>query len=43
MKFDETFEAFNNGVLPLPNQTISFINISWSQHPSFDGVELNTL
>lgn len=34
------FEAFNNGSLKLPTTTVEFVNISWSKHPTFDGVEL---
>lgn len=36
----KTFEAFNNGKLVLPNQTIEFNTINWSKHPTFEGVEL---
>ncbi len=34
------FEAFNNGSLKLPTSTADFSMIPWSQHPTFDGVEL---
>lgn len=34
------FEAFNNGSLKLPTSTAEFSMIPWSQHPTFDGVEL---
>ncbi|MDE6208219.1 MAG: cupin domain-containing protein [Lachnospiraceae bacterium] len=34
------FEAFNNGSLKLSTTTVEFVNISWSKHPTFDGVEL---
>lgn len=35
-----TFELFNNGRLVLPEKTISFGDITWSKHPTFEGVEL---
>lgn len=34
------FEQFINGKLSLPNKEIAFENISWSKHPTFEGVEL---
>lgn len=34
------FEAFNSGTLKLPGKSVSFSNISWSKHPTFEGVEL---
>lgn len=34
------FEAFNNGFLKLPTSVVSFADIPWSKHPTFDGVEL---
>lgn len=34
------FEAFNNGSLKLPSGTVKFVNIPWSKHPVFEGVEL---
>ena len=34
------FEAFNNGSLKQPAATTNFANISWSKHPTFEGVEL---
>lgn len=34
------FEAFNNGSLKLPTQSVEFSAIPWSKHPSFEGVEL---
>lgn len=37
---NEVFEAFNNGFLKLPEVTISFRDIAWSKHPTFEGVEL---
>lgn len=40
MKFIETFEAFNHGELRLPHSSISFDNLPWSKHPTFEGVEL---
>lgn len=37
---NEVFEAFNNGALRLPEQTVPFADIAWSKHPTFEGVEL---
>ena len=37
---NETFEKFNEGQLRMPEQTISFEQIQWSKHPTFEGVEL---
>lgn len=37
---NEVFEAFNNGTLRLPEQTVPFADIAWSKHPTFEGVEL---
>lgn len=34
------FEAFNNGTLKNPDKSVEFANISWSKHPTFEGVEL---
>lgn len=34
------FEAFNNGSLKLPTNTVEFSNLPWSKHPTFEGVEL---
>ena len=34
------FEAFNNGFLKLPAKTISFADIAWTEHPTFEGVAL---
>ena len=34
------FEAFNNGSLKLPASTIPFVDIPWTKHPTFEGVEL---
>lgn len=34
------FNSFNNGSLKLPTTTINFATIPWSEHPTFDGVEL---
>lgn len=36
----QLFEAFNSGTLRLPNNTVSFTDISWSKHAEFEGVEL---
>lgn len=41
MNYKELFEKFNNeGKLLLPNCQISFADIPWSKHPTFEGVEL---
>jgi len=41
MKYQDLFEKFNTGgQLRLPYATISFEEIPWSKHPTFDGVEL---
>lgn len=37
---NKVFDAFNNGALKLPAQTIEFIDIPWCKHPTFEGVEL---
>jgi len=37
------FEAFNNGVLILPEKSAEFADIPWSKHPAFEGVELKAL
>lgn len=37
---NEVFEKFNCGTLRLPAKTISFDEIEWSKHPTFEGVEL---
>lgn len=34
------FEKFNKGNLLLPNKEVSFEEIVWSKHPTFEGVEL---
>lgn len=40
MTNDDVFEAFNKGVLRLPNSGKEFSGILWSRHPVFPGVEL---
>ena len=41
MKYLDLFEAFNTeGQLRLPDAAVSFKDIPWSKHPTFDGVEL---
>ena len=41
MNYQDLFERFNTkGQLCLPGVTISFKDIPWSKHPTFDGVEL---
>lgn len=34
------FESFNNGSLKLPANIISFADLPWNKHPTFEGVEL---
>ncbi len=36
----DLFEAFNQGLLIIPDKTLNFENVPWSKHPTFDGVEL---
>ena len=36
----ELFEKFNNGELRLPGNAKAFKDITWSKHPTFEGVEL---
>lgn len=40
MEFKKLFETFNDGKLLLPDDTVSFSEIPWSEHPSFEGVAL---
>ncbi len=41
MNYQDLFEKFNTGgQLRLPGATVSFSDIPWSKHPTFDGVEL---
>ena len=40
MMNNEVFEAFNTGVLRLPQSVKPFSDIPWSKHPVFEGVEL---
>ena len=41
MDYQNLFEQFNNaGKLILPHTEISFADIPWSKHPTFEGVEL---
>ncbi|MCH5249235.1 MAG: cupin [Lachnospiraceae bacterium] len=41
MDYKDLFEQFNNeGRLILPDTDISFADIPWSKHPTFEGVEL---
>ena len=41
MNNQDLFERFSTeGQLRLPGTTVSFSDIPWSQHPTFDGVEL---
>ena len=37
---NEVFEAFNSGRLEVPGKVIVFEDISWTKHPTFEGVEL---
>ena len=44
MNFVNLFENFNtNGKLLLSEKIISFKDIPWSKHPTFEGVELKHL
>lgn len=40
MTNNEVYEAFNSGVLTLPQGETLFSDIPWSKHPVFEGVEL---
>lgn len=40
MDYKKLFEKFNEGRLLLPDAMVSFDDIPWSEHPSFEGVEL---
>lgn len=40
MDYKNLFEKFNEGRLLLPDAMVSFDDIPWSEHPSFEGVEL---
>lgn len=37
---NDLFEVFNNGFLKLPAKTVSFADIAWTAHPTFEGVAL---
>lgn len=37
---NELFEAFNRGRLALIDSEVSFEQINWTKHPTFEGVEL---
>lgn len=37
---NKVFEAFNNGRFEIPGKRVAFDDISWSKHPTFEGVEL---
>lgn len=37
---NDLFETFNNGFLKLPEKTVSFADIAWTAHPTFEGVAL---
>ncbi|UOO37359.1 cupin [Oscillospiraceae bacterium CM] len=37
------FEAFENGVLRVPNMTKPFADIPWTDHPAYGGVQLKHL
>lgn len=37
---NELFEAFNRGRLALIDSEVSFEQINWAKHPTFEGVEL---
>lgn len=36
----DTFVLFDNGKLVLPEKEVSFAQIPWAKHPTFEGVEL---
>ncbi len=36
----DTFELFNNGKLVLPEKETDFVELEWTEHPTFKGVEL---
>lgn len=36
----DTFTLFDNGKLVLPEKEVSFAQIPWAKHPTFEGVEL---
>ena len=37
---NNVFESFNEGTMKLPDKDVNFIDIPWSKHPTFEGVEL---
>lgn len=37
---NNVFESFNEGTMKLPNKNVNFVEIPWSKHPTFEGVEL---
>ena len=37
---NQLFESFDNGSLKLADRSVDFATISWSKHPTFEGVEL---
>ena len=40
MNTSNVFENFSTGILRLPNYEQAFNSIEWSQHPTFEGVQL---
>ena len=40
MDYRKLFEKFNEGRMLLPDATVSFDDIPWAEHPTFEGVEL---
>lgn len=44
MDYKSLFDKFNEeGKLLLPDVSVSFVDIPWSKHPTFEGVELKHL
>ncbi|MCR4590365.1 MAG: cupin domain-containing protein [Lachnospiraceae bacterium] len=37
---NKTFESFDIGKFEVPGKSISFADVPWSKHPTFEGVEL---
>ena len=37
---NNVFESFNEGTMKLPDKDVNFMDIPWTNHPTFEGVEL---
>ena len=37
---NNVFESFNEGTMKLPDKNVNFMDIPWTNHPTFEGVEL---